>query len=381
MWDIFLSYSHSDRHMAEWLLQRLEKAGLSVWWDEYYVESFDKHIQRISEGISESRAFLALLTEKYAMSNYAKEELKVAVRTFYVIREHCPSFKRSIIFALADHPIFLPDSCIELLDLGEYPPHKELFNIDDQHSWRSWTLASQMQLARIQSGVVSTPSYVLFPVDVDDLERAAVLVDYAVAKWSREFKKIWADTWGSDYPKADSDTSVLVRRVWDWILPLKRYGECPVPAILRYHDCVEENRTSEDFEGTLTRFEAAAENIMLAKAAYHLWKGREFSLVFDPCQAMMSPGGGGSYTPTSHFGTPTSNLIGLSRMDKRAVYSLVDLLFVVPRGASIIYDLSILAAMIVSYERYWRRLPDYEAVQRSIIDPLLKGDDILDEFY
>lgn len=61
-YDVFLSYSRSDKDYAKYLCSELKKRGISVWFDEISIGEANNWKQAIQSGIRHSKLFVPLLT-------------------------------------------------------------------------------------------------------------------------------------------------------------------------------------------------------------------------------------------------------------------------------------------------------------------------------
>ena len=78
--NIFLSYSHSDKHIAQSVAAELQKNGIEVWYDKWEIKPGDSLIQKIfTEGLSKCDYFLILLSQNSLKSRWVQEELDSAL--------------------------------------------------------------------------------------------------------------------------------------------------------------------------------------------------------------------------------------------------------------------------------------------------------------
>ncbi len=77
--DIFISYARLDREAALELRDVLESAGLSCWFDEAGIDSFDSIQERIREGLAASKALVAYYSARYPSRPYCMAELTAAL--------------------------------------------------------------------------------------------------------------------------------------------------------------------------------------------------------------------------------------------------------------------------------------------------------------
>jgi len=59
-WDLFLSYSSTDRRKADLIVKDLESAGLKVWFDRKEIIGGGRIREKIADGIRNSSAVLVL---------------------------------------------------------------------------------------------------------------------------------------------------------------------------------------------------------------------------------------------------------------------------------------------------------------------------------
>ena len=76
MQDVFISYSHADKHdFVRPLVQSLQSHSISVWFDEFSVYSGELIQSEIMNGISNSLLTIAIISEKYLSSCWTMLEL------------------------------------------------------------------------------------------------------------------------------------------------------------------------------------------------------------------------------------------------------------------------------------------------------------------
>lgn len=78
MYDIFISYAHSDGGLVRPMLAELESAGLRVWVDEARIEAFESIQSGIENGLAKSKALLAWYSIRYHESRACQWELTAA---------------------------------------------------------------------------------------------------------------------------------------------------------------------------------------------------------------------------------------------------------------------------------------------------------------
>jgi hypothetical protein len=76
---VFISYSHSDKGVAEKIAHELINRGINVWWDQWDLQPGDSLISKIFEfGLAKASHFLILLSPASVRSSWVKEELSIA---------------------------------------------------------------------------------------------------------------------------------------------------------------------------------------------------------------------------------------------------------------------------------------------------------------
>jgi hypothetical protein len=79
MWDVFLSYSTTDRTAGDSIVADLRAAGLRVWYDKDYITAGDRIREKINEGIKKSTSFLLLASRRSLDSRWVLNELDAAM--------------------------------------------------------------------------------------------------------------------------------------------------------------------------------------------------------------------------------------------------------------------------------------------------------------
>jgi hypothetical protein len=64
-YDVFISHASEDADFAEKLAKRLKIRALDVWLDKWELKPGDHLIQRLNEGIQQSRKIVAIFTPAY----------------------------------------------------------------------------------------------------------------------------------------------------------------------------------------------------------------------------------------------------------------------------------------------------------------------------
>ncbi|MEO3923464.1 toll/interleukin-1 receptor domain-containing protein [Micromonosporaceae bacterium B7E4] len=78
-YDLFVSYSHSDRSLVEKFASELRKRHLRVWFDGWEMRPGDILRERISAGIADASFFLVVLSPESLASNWVKYELNAGM--------------------------------------------------------------------------------------------------------------------------------------------------------------------------------------------------------------------------------------------------------------------------------------------------------------
>ncbi len=78
MSDVFISYSHADRTLAEALANDLKARGFRVWWDAELVSS-DDFYEVILEALRQAKVAIVIWTKASAKSNFVRDEARFAL--------------------------------------------------------------------------------------------------------------------------------------------------------------------------------------------------------------------------------------------------------------------------------------------------------------
>jgi hypothetical protein len=74
--DVFISHSSKDKQdFAKPLADALISAGISVWYDEYEIKLGDSLLQKINEGLANSRYGIVVLSKSFFERNWPRREL------------------------------------------------------------------------------------------------------------------------------------------------------------------------------------------------------------------------------------------------------------------------------------------------------------------
>jgi hypothetical protein len=74
-WDVFVSHASEDKDFVRELVSGLERAGLSVWFDEMMLQAGDSLRRSIDRGLSESEYGVVVLSNNFFAKEWPKKEL------------------------------------------------------------------------------------------------------------------------------------------------------------------------------------------------------------------------------------------------------------------------------------------------------------------
>ena len=77
-YDVFISHSSEDKAIAEKIAQHLTSKGLQVWYDDWEILVGHDIVDKVYDGIKDSRFLLVLLSEKSVRSNWVQQEINAA---------------------------------------------------------------------------------------------------------------------------------------------------------------------------------------------------------------------------------------------------------------------------------------------------------------
>jgi hypothetical protein len=77
-YDVFISHSSKDRAMAEKIAQHLTSKGLQVWYDHWEILVGHDIVDKVYDGIRNSRFLLVLLSEESVRSSWVQQEINAA---------------------------------------------------------------------------------------------------------------------------------------------------------------------------------------------------------------------------------------------------------------------------------------------------------------
>lgn len=77
MFDVFISYAHEDKEIAEKLLSDLSAFGLKVWYDELQLEVGDSISHKLGQAINESNFGVLIISNNYLIKQWTTTEMKL----------------------------------------------------------------------------------------------------------------------------------------------------------------------------------------------------------------------------------------------------------------------------------------------------------------
>ena len=406
MKDLFLSYCTLDFGLAKCLRDQLNVHGMSVWFDDEQIGTPAEAPYRLSEGLSETLGLIALITSAYMSSEWTNKELQIALLLYRQWSERFPAMTNSVILAVAEPRATLsifPAEVCSLIDVGKRSKWEEEVSPKRAGDMRRLSVTSLFNTSRAMRRIITTENVTVFPLYTDDLHTSEILLESVIEKWKKT-KKHWSDNYADGVPRFESTRYSHLRKIWEWILALKRYGDSAfryshlrkiwewIPALKRYGDSALgtavnyldkfRERSSNNIEPSFMR-----DDIMM-KAAKHLWENSDISLVLneDMIVALQdyvgTPGkitgcddiGPEKVLAFPHCGNPTDVIIGIAQSSPNGISELENVYRHVRSMNSEIndlFDLSILAAFVVAYDKWYSSLGDFREVERRILKPLI----------
>lgn len=76
---VFVSHSSKDKTIVDRIVSDLKKHGISVWYDEFDIKSTDNIVEKINEGLKDSKYFLIALSPNALSSSWVTEEMNYAI--------------------------------------------------------------------------------------------------------------------------------------------------------------------------------------------------------------------------------------------------------------------------------------------------------------
>lgn len=71
-YDLFVSYNRTDRALVGSIAERLRRARVRVWYDDWEMKPGDSLRERISDGIENASFFIAVLSPAALSSSWGK---------------------------------------------------------------------------------------------------------------------------------------------------------------------------------------------------------------------------------------------------------------------------------------------------------------------
>lgn len=385
MKDVFLSYKRDDRKLALWLKHELESEGIFVWMD---VEEFDETPPQmryhLCEGLTDCQGLVVLVTPRYAASKWCEFELWASSRLLMQVADRFPALRKSVMLATAAaQPVVLSEDCTRFIDVG---PPSALEDIrpdltSDMHRLR---VASLCNTSWKTGGVIETENTIFFPIYTDDFKTSALYLRHAVRKW-KQSKLMWVDAFGTNIPELGGDRAKNMKQIWEWIPALKRYDKKHINTVMQYIDVFRQGKHRH-------LYPISQASPALLRAVRHLLENRNFSMVLNEdmmlgmgfdfstsfSEVMEGRQESESYIgigPFAHVGNPTDVVIGITS-SKEAYITQLEGIYRHLRSQNSqindLFDLSILAAFIVSLDKWSFCLTEFEDVEEEILKPLVK---------
>lgn len=379
MFDLFLSYSHKDMNLAIRLENNLKKTGISVWRDIDQVEEKYTFKLRIREGLTESFGIISLITSSYASSKWATEELRTALMLYSRYSERFPALKKNIILAVAERSVLLPANCASLINVNNLVENEKYFlNLkEEMHRLNVSTLCNT---SRAVGKIITTENAIIFPIYTDDLNSSDIYVKSVTNVWKKNVNS-WVDNYGTTIPRLKSNRTPHLKSIWSWIPVLRRYGKSAFRTSIKYLDVAREK-----LRYTKSTYSPSV-SVVMRKAAKHLWQNQDISLVYDPSLTSkeevledyhsdtfifedFSPD---KFISSTHVGNPTDVIIGVGQMNMEGIFELREIykqMRIDNPKIHDLFDLSILAGLIIGYEKWYGTLNDFGDVENKILKPL-----------
>ena len=80
MGTVFISYSYKDKSFVDWLVERLTKQNISVWYDKYEILLGDSISKKLEEGIKSS-SFIIIILSKSSIKSLSEKRLPAVTFT------------------------------------------------------------------------------------------------------------------------------------------------------------------------------------------------------------------------------------------------------------------------------------------------------------
>lgn len=76
---VFVSHSSKDKSIVDRIVSDLENRGISVWYDKSEIKAGDNIVEKVNEGLRDSKYFLIILSPNAIRSSWVTEETSFAV--------------------------------------------------------------------------------------------------------------------------------------------------------------------------------------------------------------------------------------------------------------------------------------------------------------
>ena len=76
---VFVSHSSRDKPIVDRIVSDLTKHGISVWYDKFEIKAGDNIVQKVNDGLKDSKYFLIILSPNALSSHWVTEEMSSAV--------------------------------------------------------------------------------------------------------------------------------------------------------------------------------------------------------------------------------------------------------------------------------------------------------------
>jgi hypothetical protein len=76
---VFVSHSSKDKSIVDRIVSDLKNHGISVWYDKFEIKAGDNIVEKVNEGLRDSKYFLIILSPNAICSSWVTEEMSFAV--------------------------------------------------------------------------------------------------------------------------------------------------------------------------------------------------------------------------------------------------------------------------------------------------------------
>ena len=76
---VFVSHSSKDKAIVDRIVSDLKNHGISVWYDKFEIKAGDNIVEKVNEGLRDSKYFLIILSPNALSSSWVTEEMSFAV--------------------------------------------------------------------------------------------------------------------------------------------------------------------------------------------------------------------------------------------------------------------------------------------------------------